>query len=39
MEAEIRAILTAAVSDDAGAEPGLVRALRNRFGVLGGGRA
>jgi antitoxin FitA len=35
MEAEIRAILTAAVSD-AGAEPGLVQALRNRFGALGG---
>ena len=35
MEAEIRAILTAAVSD-ASAEPGLVQALRNRFGALGG---
>lgn len=35
MEAEIRAILTAAVSDS-GEEPGLVQALRNRFGALGG---
>lgn len=35
MEAEIRAILTAAVSDVSG-EPGLAQALRNRFGALGG---
>jgi plasmid stability protein len=35
MEAEIRAILIAAVSDADG-QPGLAQALRDRFGGLGG---
>ena len=35
MEAEMRAILTAAVSES-GEERGLLHAIRNRFGQLGG---